>query len=225
MTLLALFSSVLGTAIVAASGILKIPQILRLYNASSAEGVSLASHLLESINSGVSLAWGISLGLAFSSYGEAVIIFAQLMILNMMIGIYSNKLPIAIGACTIIIMMVYGLSVRIIPKSVHEVLFSCGIIFTITSRLPQIYLNYNKRSVGQLSFVTCFLSFGGTAARVLTTAVSVPWEGGKAILLSQYCIGLMLWSVIIIQFLLYGTVPLVSRFLGHVTVGKEKKSE
>src|SRR5690606_13116119 len=45
---------------------------------------------------------------------------------------------------------------------------SSNIVFMVLSRVPQILTNFKNQSTGQLAFLTFFLSFAGSAARLLT---------------------------------------------------------
>lgn len=219
MSVAQLGASVLGYLIVFGSGILKVPQILAILRNKSADGVSLTGHLMETFGYSVSLSWGISRGLKFSDFGESTFVFAQLIILNILIGFYTRQLPLAVLGCVFFGALTYALAIRIVPVSIHEMLFSAQILFTVSSRVPQIYLNYKKRSVGQLSFVTNFLAFGGTAARLLTTFVSVSWEQGKAVMLLQFLTAATLNGILLLQFVFYGYVPVVSPILAKVFPG------
>ena len=212
-------ASLLGYLIVFGSGILKVPQILAIVRNKSADGVSLTGHLMETFGYCVSLSWGISRGLKFSDFGESTFVFAQLIVLNLLIGFYTRQLPLAALGCAFFGALTYALAVRIVPIAAHELLFSAQILFTISSRVPQIYLNYKKRSVGQLSFITCFLAFGGTAARLLTTFISVSWDQGKAVMLLQFTTAALLNGILLLQFVFYGYVPIVSPLLAKLFPG------
>ena len=50
-----------------------------------------------------------------------------------------------------------------------ESLFDINSLVLLASRVPQILQNYATGSTGQLSVITYFLNFAGSAARILTT--------------------------------------------------------
>ena len=70
----------------------------------------------------------------------------------------------------------------------------------IASKLPQIYSNFSAKSTGQLSFLTTFLQFGGTVARVLTTLQEVDDFG----VLLSFIVAATLNGIILAQIVLYG---------------------
>lgn len=49
----------------------------------------------------------------------------------------------------------------------------CVTPIVIASRLPQIWESFKNKSTGQLSFITWFLNFGGSVARIFTTIQEV----------------------------------------------------
>ena len=81
---------VLGYAIVAGAGLLKVPQILGVLRSRSAQGLNLASFELENIGFSIHTAYGFVLGLPFSAFGEAVIILLQNTFLLAIIYYYAR---------------------------------------------------------------------------------------------------------------------------------------
>ncbi|KAG5463574.1 MAG: hypothetical protein BJ554DRAFT_6357 [Olpidium bornovanus] len=70
-------SKALGFAIVVGGSVVKLPQVLKIVNGRSAQGLSMASALLETAGYVVSLAYNIRLGNPFSTYGETLFITVQ----------------------------------------------------------------------------------------------------------------------------------------------------
>ena len=198
-----LASAALSYAIVFGSGVLKLPQVIKILKNLSAEGISLPSLLLECLSYAIGTSWGISQGLDFKDYGEGVIISVQLVALVGMVGYFQRRLGTALGVFAPILGLGAALSMGVIPKSIHEALLSVSTIVALSSRLPQIYTNYKRKSTGQLAFLTFFLAFGGSAARVLTVYLNVPWEKGKMSLLLQYFISTSLNLMVMAQMYLY----------------------
>merc|ERR1711916_385670 len=110
----------------------------------------------------------------------------QLIDLVVLVGYYQRRLPAALSILGPILGAAVALSFGVIPVRVHEALLSVSTLIALSSRLPQIYTNYKRKSTGQLAFLTFFLAFGGSAARVLTVFLNVPWEKGKATMLLQF---------------------------------------
>lgn len=64
-------------------------------------------------------------------------------------------------------------------------------------------MNYRNGKTGSLSFLTFFLAFGGGVARILTTALNVPWQKGKSVLLTQFSVAVLLNAVVLLQIIYY----------------------
>lgn len=71
--LTALISRVLGLGIVAGSTMVKLPQVLAVVRAKSAEGLSPLSFELETLGLAIAATYGILHNLAFSAYGESIV--------------------------------------------------------------------------------------------------------------------------------------------------------
>ena len=205
--LIKLASASLSYAIVAGSGALKVPQLLKILGNHSAEGLSLPSLLLESLSYAISTSWGIARGLDFKDYGEGVIIAFQLVALVVLVAYYQRRLASGLAIFTPIVALGVALSLRLIPQELHEMMLSVTTLISISSRLPQIYTNYKRKSTGQLAFLTFFLAFGGGAARILTTFLNVPWEKGKAMIMLQFVVAASLNFAVIAQMWLYKKKP------------------
>lgn len=198
-----LISNVLSYGVVFGASILKVPQILNVVMSGSAEGISLTSNYVETFSYVISTSWGIVQHLDFRDFGENAFIFLQLIALILMVARLQNKTQQAISVLLAELTTFYFFSTGFLPRAVHESLLSAQILLNISSRVPQIMLNYRNKSTGQLSFVTCFLAFGGGVARILTTALNVPREKGKYVLLLQYSVAASLNSILIAQILYY----------------------
>ena len=83
----------LGFAIIAAACIVKVPQILKISQNNSAQGLSLLSFELEQLALSIHGSYGFLLGLPFSGYGEAIVLILQNTFLLAQIYILS-KAPV-----------------------------------------------------------------------------------------------------------------------------------
>ena len=198
-----LFSTVLSYGIVAGAVILKLPQIANILKNGNCKGISLTSNILELISYAIGASWGVARKLAFKDYGEGLIVIVQLVVLNVMIGVYTKRAMSVVGVVFVVLSVMYALCFGVIPRSVHEVLLMGQLGLSLSSRVPQIYLNYRQRSTGVLSFTTYFLAFGGSAARLITTTLNVPWESGKAQLLLQFSLTVILNFILLAQIVRY----------------------
>lgn len=197
------FTKFLSYGIVVGSSTLKVPQILKILKSGSASGISLLSILVELLAYVISLSWGIRQRLPFSDYGENAIIFAQVVFLLSLVGVYQRKKALACGVFFLELVLLYAFLNDLISISSHRKLLGSQMLLNLFSRLSQIVANFKAHSTGQLSFLTFFLAFGGGCARVLTTATNVPWGKGKGILLCQFSLAVLLNFIIILQMFLY----------------------
>lgn len=198
-----MFSTVLGYGVVAGAVILKVPQILKIVRANSAKGVSLPSNLLEITGYAISTSWALARGLQFKDFGENVFVMVQLVVLILLIAFHQKNITTALTLLTAILSSFYALSVGMVDEKIHQSLLGFQILLSISSRVPQIYMNYRDRSTGQLAFLTYFLAFGGGAARLITTTLNVPWEKGKATILAQFGTAVFLNGLILSQIWIY----------------------
>ena len=198
-----LISKVLSYAVVFGAIILKVPQIVNILKSGSADGISLTSLLMETTGFAIAASWGIAQELDFKDYGENIFIIAQLLVLNFLVANHYSRTFHTIVASALICGGAWALSMGMVPADIHRLLLSFQVVLNMSSRIPQIYLNYRHRSTGQLSFVTFFLAFAGGVARVMTTAVNVDWAKGKTFLLGQFSIGVFLNAIIIFQIIFY----------------------
>lgn len=199
-------STLLSLGIIAGSCALKFPQIISLVKNGNARGVSLFSNLVDGLGFAVSASWGYSQNLPFKTYGEAMIILAQIYVLCILIGVYNGgaALVTAVVSLAIIGAFGYALAFGFVPLNVHEGLMGAQILFTASSRIPQIIMNQKNKGTGVLSFLTFFMSFGGAGARSFTTLVSVPWEKGKLVMFATQLTTCALNAIIVLQIVVYG---------------------
>lgn len=209
--LIKLASTAVSYAIVGGSAILKAPQIIKILQNSSAEGISLPSIQLECLGYAIGTSWGIARGLDFKDYGEGLIVGVQLALLVALIGYYQRRLLTALSIFAVTLGLASALSMNLVPREVHQGLQGVQLVLLMVSRLPQMYTNYKRKSTGQLAFLTFFLALGGSAARVATTFLNVPWAKGKAMLLLQFSLSVLLNGIIIAQIWIYR----------HVKAGKK----
>jgi len=195
-----LISKALGYGIVAGSLILQAPQIAKIVSAKSVAGLSGMSYWLQLIGYTISFAYPYNAQFPFSTYGEAGFILVQNLIIIYLLHLYRKKLN-ALFFVELIVFAIfaYALISGMVPLSTLVLLQGLTIPIFCFSKIPQIWSNFKNKSVGQLSFVTAFLTFGGSAARVFTTLKEV----SDTVMLSGYIIGSVLNFIIILQFLLY----------------------
>ncbi|XP_068643686.1 mannose-P-dolichol utilization defect 1 protein homolog 2 [Aristolochia californica] len=197
---LPLISKLLGYCIIAASTTVKVPQILKILKHNSARGLSVTSFELEVVGYTIALAYCLHKGLPFSAYGELFFLLIQGIILVAIIYYYSRPA----GMKSWIRALLYcGIAPTILAGQIDPVLFealyaSQHAIF-VFARLPQIWENYTNKSTGALSFLTCFMNFGGSIVRVFT---SIQENAPISVVLGSV-IGIVMNGTILSQILFY----------------------
>ncbi|KAJ3335541.1 hypothetical protein HDU91_002146, partial [Kappamyces sp. JEL0680] len=180
----------LSMGIIAGAVLVKVPQIAKIINSSSVQGISLSSHLLETLAIIIGLAYNFRAGNPFTTYGEGAFIVIQNVVIMMMILGYSGRSTTSTALLAGLLSIVYTL---LNPSQVSDSLLDSlqvGTIFIgILSKLPQ----------GQLSIVTTFLQFIGTVARVGTTVQEVD----DAKLLAGVVSSCVLNGIILMQIVLF----------------------
>ncbi|ONK55890.1 uncharacterized protein A4U43_C10F2010 [Asparagus officinalis] len=168
--LLPLISKILGYLIVAGSTTVKIPQIYKILKHNSVRGLSVAAFELEVVGYTIALAYCLHKGIPFSAYGELLFLLIQAIILVAIIYYYSQP----VGAKVWMKAFLYcAVAPTVLAGQIDPVLFealyaSQHAIFFF-ARVPQIWENFTNKSVGELSFLTCFMNFAGSVARVFTS--------------------------------------------------------
>uniref|UniRef100_A0A383WNW5 Mannose-P-dolichol utilization defect 1 protein homolog n=1 Tax=Tetradesmus obliquus TaxID=3088 RepID=A0A383WNW5_TETOB len=164
---------VLGYAVMAGSLFRSVPQIAKVLQHGSTEGLSLTSYVVELCCYSVTIAYNISQGYGFNTFGEVCACWAQDIILIALIFRFSNTKKWIAAAVGIAVSLgcVWLLS-PYCPRHVLCALQASNIVtMALGSRLPQIILNMRRGNAGVLSVTTCLLNVAGNAARIFTTIV------------------------------------------------------
>lgn len=142
----------LGIGIITVSSIVKVPQILKLVNSRSAEGVSFLSYLLETTAYLISLAYNFRNNFPFSTYGETALIVGQNVIICVLVLNYSGKTSGAalfVAALAGIVATLFSENV-VGPQALSYLQAGAGVL-GVASKLPQILTIFQQGSTGQLS--------------------------------------------------------------------------
>lgn len=142
----------LGIGIVAASSIVKVPQILKLVRSKSAEGVSFLSYLLETSALLITLAYNVRNGFPFSTYGETALILAQNVVISVLVLNYSGMagmaaVLVAVLAASAGMLLTDGV---LQPDAMGYLQGAAGVL-GVASKLPQILAIWQQGGTGQLS--------------------------------------------------------------------------
>lgn len=196
-----LLSKALGYSIVGASLMLKFPQIIKIYKNSSVAGISLTSFYFEALGFSIMAAYGLHRQQPFSTYGEYAIVSVQCLIqiiLYWVLGGVSRKhiITVSNGFMFLWFIPLFG---NMLPEFFWNYVPIYCIGMNSIVKISQILTNHNNGSTGNLSFITNFMNFAGTIARIFTTLA----ELSDPLLLLNYAWGALLNLAIIIQFALY----------------------
>jgi mannose-P-dolichol utilization defect protein 1 len=142
----------LGIGIIGASSIVKIPQLLKLLNSQSAEGLSFLSYLLESSSYLISLAYNVRHGFPFSTYGETALILVQNIAIASLVLKYSGR---GVGVAGWIGGLVAGgaalFNEQWVDAEKLSLLQATAGVLGVASKVPQILTVWSEGSTGQLS--------------------------------------------------------------------------
>lgn len=149
----------LGIGIIAASSIVKVPQIIKLMQSRSASGVSFLSYLLETSSYLISLAYNVRNGFPFSTFGETALILGQNVVITVLVLNYSGRA----SAAALLVAALAAAAFSLFTENVLDMqtlgLLQAGAgVLGVGSKIPQILAIWQEGGTGQLSaFTVCYL--------------------------------------------------------------------
>jgi mannose-P-dolichol utilization defect 1 len=152
-------SKALGLAIVGASAIVKVPQILKLVNSRSSAGVSFMSYAMETASLLITLSYNVRQQFPFSTYGESALIAVQDVVIGVLVLSFAGKPAGAAAFVAAVAASIYALlfDATLIDAHTLSLLQAGAGILGVASKLPQIFTIYQEGTTGQLSaFAVCF---------------------------------------------------------------------
>jgi len=191
-------SRFLGLAIVLGSVLVKVPQIMKILSARSGAGISLSSLFLEIIGLSSMVAYSFANKFHFSAWGDACFIVIQTVIITFLVLWYAQRQ----SAATLFVVVYFPLLAILClatPMNILAFLQICIIPISIAARGIQATENYQNKSTGQLSFLTCFLQFAGCLARIFTSIE----ETGDKLVIASFVVATIMNGIIFFQVLIY----------------------
>ncbi|CAN9509815.1 unnamed protein product [Ophioblennius macclurei] len=192
-------SKALGIGIILGSVMVKLPQILKLIGAKSAEGLSFNSVLLELLAITGTMAYSIANDFPFSAWGEALFLTLQTVAIGFLIQHYSGRtgqgLLFLITYTSLLVLLLSPVT----PMSVVTYMQASNMPAIIVGRLIQAATNFHNGNTGQLSAISVFLLFAGSFARIFTSLQ----ETGDSLMALTYVISSTCNGVIALQVLYY----------------------
>jgi mannose-P-dolichol utilization defect 1 len=195
----ATLSLALGLGIVLFAGIIKLPQILKILDAKSAEGIAVTTVLLETFGYVYNFAAHVRMHYPISTYGDFAVLIIQNLVILLLMYRYSNRLATGIIILTGYVSMLLLMCSPFFPLRILETMTLGNVVLSVASRVPQIARNSSSKSTGTLSAITCWGVFLGASARVFTTLQDVD----SVNILVGYITGACLNGVIAFQVLYY----------------------
>ncbi|GFR42589.1 hypothetical protein Agub_g3516 [Astrephomene gubernaculifera] len=195
-----LISQLLGYAILAGACITKLPQILLILQAKTAEGLSLEMFEIETYTLLVSALYGYTQQLPFNTYGESLILAVQNAAILALVYGYS-RVPVGrrLAVTTAYVALVVGVLLGHISAASMTTFAEANTVVVMLSRLPQVFKNFSSGSTGALSGLTTAINVVGCCVRLFTTQQA----GGGAAMMRGYVVSLIINATLLVQIILY----------------------
>ncbi|KAF7561778.1 hypothetical protein G7046_g2390 [Stylonectria norvegica] len=197
-------SKALGIGIIAVSSIVKVPQILKLLQSRSAEGVSFLSYVLETSAYLISFAYNYRSGFPFSTFGETALIVGQNVIISVLVLKFSGRTSLAavfVAALAVSVAALFAEGV-LDMKTLSYLQAGAGVL-GIASKVPQILTIFQQGGTGQLSAFAVFNYLAGSLSRIFTTLQEVD----DKLILYGFISGFVLNAVLALQMVYYWNAP------------------
>ncbi|XP_023153241.1 mannose-P-dolichol utilization defect 1b [Amphiprion ocellaris] len=192
-------SKALGIGIILGSVMVKLPQIIKLMGAKSAEGLSFKSLLLELLAITGTMAYSIANKFPFSAWGEALFLMLQTVTIGFLIQHYGGRTSKGLLFLAVYFSLLVILLSPFTSMSVVTCMQASNMPAIIIGRLIQAATNYQNGHTGQLSAISVFLLFAGSLARIFTSLQ----ETGDALMALTYVISSACNGIIALQVLYY----------------------
>lgn len=191
-------SKLLGFAIITGACVVKVPQIVAILRSRSVDGIDPLAVYTDLLSYLLTLSYHLVRGSMFSSFGEAAVIAVQ-SIAIVLIMWSINPPGTAHSAGVAAALAIATGAVFNLPEHLLAYVIAASTVVNIVSRFSQALANYRQSGVGQQSFVTLFLNFGGSAARVFTSSVEVK----QVEVLLSFAIAAALNGLLLAQYVFY----------------------
>ncbi|XP_075999573.1 mannose-P-dolichol utilization defect 1b [Genypterus blacodes] len=195
----AVLSKVLGIGIILGSVLVKLPQILKVMKAHSAEGLSFNSVLLELLAISGTMAYSVANNFPFSAWGEALFLMLQTLTIGLLIQHYGGRTGRGVLFVFVYSVLMTVLLSPLTPPSVVVAMQAFNMPAVVISRLIQAATNFSNGHTGQLSAISVFLLFAGSLARIFTSLQ----ETGDSLMALTYVTSSSCNGIIALQLLYY----------------------
>jgi mannose-P-dolichol utilization defect protein 1 len=198
-------SKALGLAIVSASAIVKVPQILKLIDSRSSSGVSFVSYALETASLLITLSYGVRQRFPFSTDGESALIAVQDVVVGVLVLAFAGRSVAAATFVAVVAASVYALLFNDTLVDAHTMgyLQAGAGMLGVASKAPQIYTIWKEGGTGQLSAFAVFNYLLGSLSRIFTTVQEVD----DKIILYSFIAAFSLNAILAAQMVYYWNSP------------------
>ncbi|KAF2897883.1 hypothetical protein ILUMI_08292 [Ignelater luminosus] len=163
-----LLSKLTGLAVMIAAFPAKVPQIVKIYENKSGEGISLPSVTLELVAYAVYMSYSYSKDYPFHQWGEVLFLMIQTLAIAVLCLYYAGATELA-AAYAVLYSTYCVIMMEVVPTELLWTMQSLNIlVFTVAKGL-QIHTNYENGHTGQLSEITLGLLFTGSLGRIFTS--------------------------------------------------------
>lgn len=199
----ALLSKGLGLAIIAGSVLVKVPQVLKILNSKSGEGINIVGVVLDLLAISFHLSYNFMHGYPFSAWGDSTFLAIQTVTIAVLVLFFNGRKAQSGLFLVGYVVLMYVLNSGLTPMSVLFTIQSCNIPILLVGKLSQAYTNYQAGSTGQLSAATVIMMFAGSVARIFTSIQ----ETGDFMIILTFIASTFANSVILGQLIYYWNKP------------------
>lgn len=178
---------------------MKFPQIIKIFNAKTATGISLATVILDQTVLTLYSTYNYLKEFPISAWGDTGFLSIQTLAIAFLL-LYYDVSPVKAYAYLIVYLIISGILLcGFVSIDIIWALQGINIPLILIGRVIQVYSNYKNQSTGQLSAITCALLFFGSLARIFT---SIQETGDSMVILTNVS-SFFANLVIIVQILYY----------------------
>lgn len=190
-------------AIIAGSVLVKVPQVLKILNSKSGEGINIVGVVLDLLAISFHLSYNFMHGYPFSAWGDSTFLAIQTVTIAVLVLFFNGRKAQSGLFLVGYVVLMYILNSGLTPMSVLFTIQSCNIPILLVGKLSQAYTNYQAGSTGQLSAATVIMMFAGSVARIFTSIQ----ETGDFMIILTFIASTFANSVILGQLIYYWNKP------------------
>ncbi|XP_066138185.1 mannose-P-dolichol utilization defect 1 protein homolog [Euwallacea fornicatus] len=192
-------STGLSLGLILGSTLVKVPQILKIINNRSGQGINIWSVTLEISAIVIYMSYNFVKGFPFNSWGDTFFVGVQTLVIATLVLIYSGKITMSVLYVISVLIVCFILMSGLTPINILLMLTSVNIIIVVVSKLLQARTNYANGHTGQLSAATLILLLAGSSARIFTSIQ----ETGDPITIATYVASTSVNALLVFQLIYY----------------------